>query len=171
MQNRQRRDQILDIIKESGVPVSGADLAERLGVSRQVIVQDIALIRAEGHEVISTNRGYLLTDTIRPTRVFRVKHRDDEIEDELLTIIDLGGTVLDVFIRHDVYGRVRGRMGIDSRKKITDFLEKLKVAKSKPLNNITDGYHFHTVEAADTQTLDLIEEKLREKGYLVANNE
>ena len=60
MTGSERRDQIIKRIQESQVPVSGTQLAKEYEVSRQVIVQDIALIRAAGHKIISTNRGYIL---------------------------------------------------------------------------------------------------------------
>ena len=97
-----RRIQILQLLKEQGSPLSGTALAKALGVSRQVIVQDIALIRAENHHILSTNKGYIYrmtdADTSQPKRVFFVKHTTDEVLDEFLTVLELGGTMLDVAV-------------------------------------------------------------------------
>ena len=60
-----RRDGILSLLEESDTPLSGTELAHRFKVSRQVIVQDIALLRAEDKKILSTYRGYVLeTGTI-----------------------------------------------------------------------------------------------------------
>ena len=161
-----RRDELLARIRSSKKPVSGTALAEEFGVSRQVIVQDIALIRAQGYDILSTNRGYLLVEEDRPRRVFKVCHTDEEIEDELNSIVDLGGTVVDVFVWHKVYGRVVGELNIDSRRKVQKFMEGLASGKSSPLKNITSNYHYHTIEAQEEETLDLIRDMLEQKGYL-----
>lgn len=59
MNGEQRREKIIDILNSSSKPVSGVALASMLNVSRQVIVQDIALIRASDNEISSTNRDML----------------------------------------------------------------------------------------------------------------
>ena len=106
MTGSERRDQIINQIKKSSIPVSGAQLAKEFDVSRQVIVQDIALIRAAGHEIISTNRGYLLNTPHSVNRIFKVNHTDEELEDELCTVVDLGGKVVNVMVNHRVYGHM-----------------------------------------------------------------
>ena len=98
-----RRSEILQKLQNSGRAISGNALAKTFGVSRQVIVQDIALLRAQGIHITPTNRGYLLErSTGRATRVFKVIHTEEEVEDELTRIVDLGGTIKDVFIYHRV---------------------------------------------------------------------
>ncbi len=72
-------------------------------------MQDVALLRANGKNIFSTNRGYLIQEDEETTRVFKVQHEDDEVEKELTTIVDLGGTVEDVFVYHKVYGGASGR--------------------------------------------------------------
>lgn len=62
MAGEERRQEILKYIEESKKPVSGQKLAEIFHVSRQVIVQDIALLRAGDREILSTNRGYVYKD-------------------------------------------------------------------------------------------------------------
>ena len=97
MTGEERREGILERIRQAKAPVAARALAELYGVSRQVIVQDIALIRASGHEIFSTNRGYILLQKEKPAvRVFKVCHTDEQLEDELLSIVDLGGCVENV---------------------------------------------------------------------------
>ena len=57
MNTAQRRTEILKLLQQEEKPVAARAMASQFGVSRQVIVQDIALIRAEGNDVISTNRA------------------------------------------------------------------------------------------------------------------
>lgn len=169
MTGQERRDAMIEIIQNSEKPVSGTALAKQFAVSRQVIVQDIALIRAAGYEVLSTHRGYLLGQKNSVTRIFKVSHTDEEIADELNLIVDLGGKVLDVQINHKVYGRMKAGLGIHSRKQVQDFMEEIRSGKSSPLKNITSNYHYHTVEADSEEVLDLIGNELNKRGYLVSH--
>ncbi|MBQ6967837.1 MAG: HTH domain-containing protein [Lachnospiraceae bacterium] len=166
MTGNERREKIIDLLSGSSEAVSGRRLAALFNVSRQVIVQDIALLRAEGYDVVSTNTGYVLYRTRNCERVFKVSHSNDEVEDELKLIVDLGGTVRDVFVSHRVYGTVRAELNIGSRMDIERFLSDIRTGKSSLLMNITGGYHYHTVEANSEELLDIIHEKLKEKGYL-----
>lgn len=169
MTGQERRDAMIEMIRNSEKPVSGTALAKELAVSRQVIVQDIALIRAAGYEVLSTHRGYLLGHKGAVTRIFKVSHTDEEIADELNLIVDLGGKVQDVQVNHKVYGRMKADLGIHSRKQVQDFVEEIRSGKSSPLKNITSNYHYHTVEADSEEVLDLIGEELNKRGYLINN--
>ena len=168
MTGEERREEILRTIREAKTPVSGAMLAEKYHVSRQVIVQDIALLRAGNHEISSTIRGYIIREYVRPTRVVQVFHTDGQIEDELNTIVDMGGIIRDVFIEHGVYGCLRATLDIRSRRNVRDFLEKIGRGEAKPLTNLTSGYHSHTIEAGCVEELDLIEKELKKKGYLIS---
>lgn len=170
MSGTERRNQIVERIKKNAVPVSGTMLAKEFEVSRQVIVQDIALIRAAGYDIISTHRGYLLNEPISVNRVFKVQHTDEQTEEELYSIVDLGGTVANVIVNHKVYGQMEAELNINSRKKAKDFIDDIKNGKSSPLKNITSNYHYHKVVADSEETLDMIEETLQEKGFLVTVN-
>ena len=169
MTGSDRRQEILKNIKESDRPVSGSKLAKDYDVSRQVIVQDIALLRASGYDIISTNRGYVLEGQTCAERVFKVRHTDEQLETELCTIVDLGGQVKNVMVNHKVYGHIEAELGITSRRKVKEFLADIESGKSTPLKNITSDYHYHTVTADSEETLDLIEEELRKLGFLVKN--
>ena len=167
MEGEERRKKIIKLLGASEGPVSGSELAKIMGVSRQVIVQDIALIRAAGYDIISTNRGYILNAPSQAERVFKVNHTDEQLEDELCSIVDLGGKIINVMVNHRVYGRMAAPLGITSRRKVKEFLEDIQSGKSSPLKNITSNYHYHRVEADSEETLDMIEDMLRQKGYLV----
>lgn len=166
MNGEQRRDHILRILKDSSKPVSGTALAKQFDVSRQVIVQDIALLRANGADIFSTNRGYLIQNRAQASRVFKVIHEDEEVEKELTSIVDLGGIVEDVFVYHKAYGVLRAEMNIKSRMDIKLYLEEIKSGKSHFLKNVTSGYHYHTVCADSEAILDLIQEQLQKEGFL-----
>ena len=167
MNGETRRKEILNYIRCSLVPVSGSRLSEEFHVSRQVIVQDIALLRAARRDIVSTNRGYILNEPKSVQRVFKVCHTDEEIVDELYAIVDLGGRILDVFVNHKIYGQLRAEMMISSRREVEEFMDGIRRGKSSPLKNITSGYHYHTVTAESENVLDLIENALKMKRYLV----
>lgn len=169
MTGEERRKKIINILKESDDPVSGTELAKLLGVSRQIIVQDIALLRAVNRNILSTTKGYVLyyQEEQKVNRCFLVKHTDDQIQDELCTIVDNGGKVLDVIVMHEIYGEISTGLIIKTRQDVYDFVEKLKNRKTVPLKGLTDGVHLHTVEADSEVILDRIETQLKEKGYLI----
>ena len=130
-------------------------------------MQDIALLRAQGIHITPTNRGYLLErSTGRATRVFKVIHTEDEVEDELTRIVDLGGTIKDVFIYHRVYGVVRGELNIRSRLDVSHYMAEMHGGKSRLLSRSTSGYHYHTVMADSEEILDVIQEELQKNNYL-----
>lgn len=171
MDGEKRREALVKILQLAKEPVSGSALAKKLGVSRQVIVQDIALLRATNRDILSTARGYLLypVSAARCNRCFLVSHTTDQIEDELNTIVDLGGKVLDVIIIHPVYGAITVNLLISTRKEVQEFVRKINAGQSRPLKELTDDIHYHTVEAPKEAVLDSIEKALAEKKYLLSH--
>ena len=166
MNGQERREQILKILKNSMEPISGVELAKKLEVSRQVIVQDMALIRANGIDVMATNRGYIYNEEKEVSRVFKVIHTDEQVEEELNLFVDLGGKVEDVFVYHKVYGVIKVSMNIKSRRDVRKYMEEISSGKSTNLKNLTSNFHYHTITAEDEQTLDLIQDELQQKGFL-----
>lgn len=170
MDGEKRREQLLFLLKQAKMPISGTDIAKKLGVSRQVIVQDIALLRAINKNILSTNKGYVLyapeQNLGRVKRSFAVTHTNEQIRDELYTIVDYGGKVLDVVVEHDIYGQITVDLILCNRLDVDEFIDRIVSSKSRPLNVLTDGEHWHTVEADNEKMLDKIEAMLREKGYL-----
>ena len=167
MNGKERREQILKILSSSDKPISGTKLAELFEVSRQVIVQDMALIRANGTEILSTNRGYVIElNAKQVSRVFKVMHTDEQVEEELNLFVDHGARVEDVFVFHKVYGVIKATMNIRSRRDAKQYLKDITSGKSTNLKNLTSNYHYHTIVAEDEQTLDLLQEELRKMGFL-----
>ncbi len=163
----QRRKKIIELMQESHTPLSGTALGKITGVSRQVVVQDIALLRTEGYPILATTRGYLLDRPTAVTRLIKVCHTNEQTEEELNTIVDLGGCVEDVIVNHRAYGKLSAPLQIRARRDVQIFLEQIRTGKSTPLMNITSGYHFHHISADRTEILDEIEAQLKEKGFLV----
>lgn len=168
MNGQERRSEVIRILKDSMQAVSGAELAGRLGVSRQVIVQDIALLRHSEDKIISTTQGYLLVQELtgRPNRRFRVKHTRDEIEAELNTIVDYGGKTLNVIVEHPVYGEISAELIVANRNDVQVFLNKIEASQGTPLLEIAAGIHIHLVEADSEAILDTIGQKLSDAGFL-----
>ena len=166
MNGETRREKIVARLTGASAPISASKLAEELGVSRQVIVQDVALLRATGCRIASLARGYVLETTSQPQRVFKVQHADEDVEAELNLIVDTGGVVEDVFVFHKHYGTVRAQLDIKSRYHVKQFMENITTGKSSLLMNVTSGYHYHTVTADSEETLDLIQKNLEEHGFL-----
>jgi hypothetical protein len=173
MSGKERRNQIVQFLTRQGEPVSGTKLAQEFGVSRQVIVQDIALLRSSNITILSTNRGYLVSKKTEPgvTRIFKCHHSDEETEQELNSIVDQGGTVIDVFVHHKVYGKLQAPMHIRSRRDVREYMERIHSGKSALLKNVTSDYHYHTICADSEDILNAIEEELDSMGYLVEKKE
>lgn len=166
MTGAERRKQILSLMRESSKPLSGSALGTATGVSRQVVVQDIALLRTEGHSIVATARGYLLDEPRHLTRSFKVYHTNERTEEELTMIVDLGGCILDVMVNHRIYGKMSAPLNIKNRRDVQVFMNNLKTGKSTPLLNVTSGYHFHQIAADSEEILDEIENALRENNFL-----
>ena len=167
MTGEARRARILELLEEASKPLSGSYLARTCGVSRQVIVQDMALLREGGARIGSTNRGYVLEESAtKPCRLFKVHHSDEQIEEELDAIVDLGGTVEDVIVNHRTYGYLSARLDVSSRRDVKRYLDDLRTSKSTPLMHVTSGYHFHHVSAESDEVLDEIQAALEERGFL-----
>ncbi|MCD8148099.1 MAG: transcription repressor NadR [Clostridiales bacterium] len=166
MTGNERRQEILHLLSAGERAISGKELAEQLNVSRQIIVQDIALLRANGTDILSTRTGYLIPQQRSAARVFKVFHSDEDVEKELALIVDLGGIVTDVFVYHKAYGILRADMNIRSRLDIRRLADDIRSGKSTPLKNITSGFHYHTVVAENEQILDLIQDELEKNHFL-----
>ena len=166
MNAEKRRQEILNILQKEQNPITASVLGERLGVSRQVIVGDVGMLRAAGYDIISLVRGYIIKKHQKYTKVFKVLHSDDDVKTELNLIVDLGGNVEDVFVFHRVYGKLTAPMDIKSRADVDKFLSEIASGKSSLLKNVTSGYHYHTVCATSKEILENIEKELKSRGFL-----
>ena len=166
MKTTERRNAIANFLLAENRAVSGGELSEKFGVSRQIIVQDITVLKGSGYDILSTHNGYVIQKSPLKERVFKLYHTTDQTEDELSLIVDLGGTVADVFVWHKVYGKVIAPLNIFSPLQVKQFIEGVRTGKSSELMNITGGYHYHTVRAESEEILDKIGNALNEKGYI-----
>lgn len=168
MNANERRNRIRQILEETENPVSATVLAARLQVSRQLIVGDIALLRAGGFSVTSTSRGYILTEKTSSGCVFTIAcfHSPEEMQAELYDIVDFGCTVLDVTIEHPLYGDLSGKLQLSSRYSVDCFIEKAKTERALPLSALTHGLHLHSIQAPDQRTRDQLLRKLERDGFL-----
>ena len=165
-----RKQELLALLKQSKEAINGQSLAEQFGVTRQIIVQDIALLRADGAQIISTNRGYIYKnsdDNSYAHRLFKVNHMVNEMEEELLAIVDNGGRIKNIMIDHPVYGEIQTLLKLTCRRDVRHFLKQATSSDFRPLSELTNGVHFHLVEADSQQDLDYIEEALHHLGFLV----
>ena len=172
MSGKERRSEIVQYLTHQNEPVSGTALAQEFGVSRQVIVQDIAILRSANIDILSTNRGYLVQENSYQgiSRIFKCCHSDEQAEDELNCIVDQGGIVDNVFVNHKVYGKIEAKMNIRSRRDVKEYMKRIHSGKSTLLKNITSDYHYHTIYAESEEILDAIENELSEHGYLIIRN-
>ena len=181
-----RRASLLDALRSADAPVSGGQLANTLNVSRQIIVQDIALLREAGANIVATTKGYVLADTAQnatqtmthnaaeqpamrldePARTFKLHHEVEQTRDELQTIIALGGRVHNVSISHRAYGRITAPLEIADQADIERFIHDIESGKSSPLSTATSGYHYHLVSAPSNEALEAIGRALADKGFL-----
>jgi len=168
MDNHDRRNKILEKIQNSTSPVSASSLSKEMGVSRQIIVGDVALLRAEGNDILSTPRGYVAAPKEKnATKRIAVNHSAEETQTELYTLVDEGCTVEDVIVEHPIYGQLIGKLRISSRYDVDEFIRKSKEEKATPLSALTEGIHLHTVSANSEEQIDRAIDKLKELGILL----
>lgn len=166
MKAAERRNAIANFLLSEDKAVSGGELSEKFGVSRQIIVQDITVLKGLGYEILSTHNGYIMQKSPLKERVLKLHHTTEQTEDELSLIVGLGGTVVDVFVWHKVYGKMEAKLNIFSSLQVKQFIEGVRTGKSSELMNITGGYHYHTIRAESEEILDRIENVLKERGYV-----
>ncbi|KNF07013.1 3H domain-containing protein [Gottschalkia purinilytica] len=170
MNTEDRRRTMWNILQREEKPIKGTKLAEEFNVSRQVIVQDIALLRAEGFDIIATPQGYVIPKYKENNIIKKIvtKHFNlEEMEEELRIMIDYGARVLDVIVEHPIYGEIKGILDIGYKEELDSFMKKLRQQKAEPLSSLTDGIHIHTIEVPSEENFNKIKDKLKEKNYSV----
>lgn len=169
MTTEERRVYIEKLLKNSATPKKGCDIAKELKVTRQVIVKDVAILRAKGLKIIATPEGYMMPQLEKRNiqKIIPLSHSKEDIEQELKCIVKYGGLVKDVIIEHPLYGEIRAMLMIKSLYDIQSFVKKVKEYNAKPLSALTRGIHLHTVEADTEDTMDKIMKELDDKGYLI----
>jgi len=170
MNSAKRRCEIMEYLKKQNTPITGSELAEKMGVSRQVIVTDIALLRAKGEEILATPQGYVLVSSIAEMdykATIVCKHTKDQIREELSTILELGGKIIDVTVEHPLYGELKGMLMINSFKDLEEFITRMEQTDAKPLSALTEGVHLHTIKAPQEDILKEIKHALTVQGFLI----
>ena len=165
-----RRANVLELIKHQTVPISATTLASQLNVSRQVIVGDVALIRAQGHDIIATPRGYIfprMGEANQYVGKIVCSHSLDNMVDELYTIIDLGAIIINVIVEHDLYGEITGSLNLASRIDADDFIKKAKSSEVRLLSELTSGVHTHTISCRSQEHFEMVHKALSARGITV----
>lgn len=165
----ERRKAILNQLLQAQKAISASRLAKEFQVSRQVIVGDIALLRAQGEAIVATPKGYILSSRMNNhilTNRIKCKHRSEDTLDELFTIVDYGGAVLDVRIDHPIYKEIVVELKVRSRKDAVEFIKNIENKQATLLSGLTDGIHVHTIETKTEDEFNLIKGALKQKGYL-----
>ena len=139
MKAAERRKAIVNLLLSEQEAISGSVLSERFGVSRQIIVQDITVLKGLDYDILSTHRGYIMQKSPLKERVLKLHHTTEQTEEELSLIVKLGGTVVDVFVWHKVYGKMEAKLNIFSNLQVKQFIEGVRTGKSSELMNITGG--------------------------------
>lgn len=169
----ERRDKILSRLQQSDMPVSAAALAHTLSVTRQVIVGDVALLRAQGHNIAATPRGYLIPNA-HPAGIIRqvaCSHSADDSRSELNLMVDCGCTVLDVIVEHPVYGQLTAPLQIASRYDVAQFVSRMRDSDALPLSMLTEGIHLHTLSCPNEEIWQHLLSLLQEKGFLLSEQD
>lgn len=168
MNSTTRRAAILTLLQEQSAPVSASALAAHFSVSRQIIVGDVALLRAAGARISATPRGYVLEQAKSGLlRTVACVHRTEDMGRELYLMVDNGCDVLDVVVEHPVYGQLTGQLALHSRYDVDQFLQRVARHGAKPLSDLTDGIHLHNLRCADEAAFQRVREQLRSANFLL----
>ena len=172
MNSEQRREKIISVLQTSEKPISAASFASEFSVTRQIIVADIALLRAGGYRIRAEHKGYVLekSDVRAILKRIVVKHEKNEVQDELYTIVDNGGKVMDMIVQHPVYGKIVAELNLSSRYDVDRFLKHIKETDSKPLLLLTEGLHIHTVAVNDEDSFQNIIGQLKALHILLEHD-
>lgn len=168
MKASDRRDEIFKLILSSNNPIKGVELAEEFSVTRQIIVKDIAILRASGKNIIATPEGYIYNKEIdRIKTIIAVNHSGEDTINELETVVKYGGIIEDVIIEHPIYGEIKASLMIKNLNDLNNFINKFNYNNTKPLSNLTNGVHLHTISADSEENISLIKDELESKGFLL----
>lgn len=168
MDRETRRNALAERLRTATGPLSAASLARELSVSRQIIVGDVALLRAGGLDITATPRGYLLpSPPAGVTCTFACRHRADQMEAELNAIVDQGCTVLDVIVEHPIYGQLTGPLQLSNRYEVAQFVSRCRREEAALLSQLTEGIHLHTVLCPDRDSAGRVRESLEQLDFLL----
>ncbi|WP_233896575.1 transcription repressor NadR [Heyndrickxia coagulans] len=171
----ERRHLILEWLQNSREPITGGELAKRTNVSRQIIVNDITLLKAKNEPILATSQGYLYIHPAgaenKVEKTLVCMHSREQVTDELNLLVDHGVTVKDVKVEHPVYGDLTASIMVSTRAEVARFIRQIEETNASYLSELTGGIHLHTVEAASGRQVEEAEQALKEAGILFAENE
>lgn len=169
MTGEERRSLILNELENADAPISATTLAKKFSVTRQIIVADIALLRASGSLIRAEHKGYVIERPYGETLQKRIvcSHEKDVTREELYAIVDNGGTVLDVIVEHSLYGSISANLGVSTRYGVDEFIKRAESTGATQLSDLTGGVHIHTLSVKDEETFERICARLNELGVLV----
>lgn len=169
MKSEERRKKIIECLESRSEPISGSALAGMFDVTRQVIVQDMAVLRAGRGSIIATSHGYMILPgrKLYTERVACSHTTYAELKDELLVFIECGCKVIDVIVEHPIYGELKGNLMLANSNEVDEFLDKIRDGGAELLSSLTKGVHIHTVEAINRESVERARDILRQKKILV----
>jgi len=166
----QRRQQLLEILRTATEPIKGTDLAKKVGVSRQVIVGDITLLKARNEPLLATSQGYLYMEKSITEHAYERQiaciHTPSEAREELYTLVDVGVIVKNVTVEHPVYGELTASIMVANRHEVDLFLTRVEETSASYLSELTGGIHLHLIAATSSDYLDAAVEAMRAKGFI-----
>ena len=167
----ERREAIVQQLKNDKTPITGSELAKFSNVSRQVIVSDITILKAQNEPIIATSQGYIYMPTITADEIYEKTiaccHTPEQASDELKLLVDQGVTVKDVIIEHAIYGELTASIMVSNRKEVDQFIRKVKDTNASYLSELTNGIHLHTLTATSEDVLIKAEKALKQAGFLI----
>lgn len=169
MGSKERRDSIVKLLMDSSQPIKGSELADKYGVTRQVIVKDIAILRAKENGIIATPDGYMFNNinSSKVKTIIAVLHKEEDTLKELEIVVKYGGIIEDVIVEHAIYGEIKGNLMIKNLNDLNKFKKQFTEKNVKPLSALTNGVHLHTISADTDEDIKEIKKELKEKGYLL----
>lgn len=166
MKSIDRRESIINLLRDNNKAIKGIDLANSFGVTRQIIVKDIAILRAKGSNIIATPNGYICNiDINRVKAIIAVHHSIEDMVEELKVVVKYGGIIENVIVEHPLYGEIIGNIMIKNLNDLNKFVEAFKDIDAKPLSELTNGVHLHTISAHTEEDIESIKKELDEKGF------
>lgn len=164
-----RREAIVELLLKEKAPIKGVELASKFNVTRQIIVKDIAILRAKGSNIIATPEGYMFNDDngSRVKSIIAVNHTKDDMIKELEIVVKYGGTIEDVIVEHPIYGEIKGLLMIKNLNDLNRFKTSFDSSETAPLSSLTNGVHLHTISVDNKENMALIKSELKENGFIL----
>ena len=154
-------------LKDSDRPISATKFAKELSVSRQIIVGDVALLRASGEKVLATPRGYVIDLSVASDQyTVACVHDFENMEKELNIMVDNGCTVVNVTVEHPLYGQLTGPLHLSNRYDVSQFMAACREHGASPLSTLTGGIHLHVLSCPDRECFERTYKELDDAGLI-----